>query len=209
MSLLKTSGIISDHLANTPVAGISFGVQPMGVQPIGMNVGMTPFGPTGMGVGLRDSMGNNFGMINGIGIGRNMGALGGLTPVRFKNGLGNLTVTHPVGMPIATSFDPLNPYNTLVSNPWDSLSSDLAALDPIVKKEYNDKGVNVIIAGNNSVVNKVIDCLNAHLTTSSSSTAKVDARSPAPAPPAPAGPPMPLPPFLPGAPAPSPPTPVI
>jgi hypothetical protein len=205
MSYLKASGIISDHLNTTPVSGIGFGVQPYGVQPIGMNIGMGPFGPTGMGVGLRDGMGNNFNMINSIGMG--MGR-GGLTPVRFKKGLGSLTVTHPIGMPIATSYDPLNPFNTVVSNPWGSINSDLAALDPIVKKGYTDKGIDIVIVGNNSSVNKVIECLNTHLesttatpaaTTAATATpaatiAKAAARSAAPDAPI-----LPFPPFLPKA----------
>lgn len=224
MSYLKASGIISDHLNMTPVSGIGFGGQPFGqpygvqpfgqpygvqpfgqpfgVQPIGMNVGMTPFGPTGMGVGLRDGMGNNFNMINSMG-------RGGLTPVRFKKGLGSLTVTHPIGMPIATSYDPLNPFNTVVSNPWGSLGSDLASLDPIVKKGYTDKGIDIVIVGNNSSVNKVIECLTAHLESTTATTpattpatpattaatiAKAAARSAAPAAPI-----LPFPPFLPKA----------
>jgi hypothetical protein len=171
MSYLKASGIISDHLNMTPVSGIGFGVQPygqpIGVQPIGMNIGMGPLGPTGMGVGLTDGMGNNFNVINNMSMGR-----GGLTPVRFKRGLGSLTITHPVGMPIATSYDKFNPFNTVVSNPWGSLGSDLAALDPVVKKGYTDKGIDIVIVGNNSSVNKVIECLNAHLETTTATPAK-------------------------------------
>jgi len=137
-----------------------------------MIVGMGPLGPTGMGVGLTDGMGNNFNVINNMSMGR-----GGLTPVRFKRGLGSLTITHPVGMPIATSYDKFNPFNTVVSNPWGSLGSDLAALDPVVKKGYTDKGIDIVIVGNNSSVNKVIECLNAHLETTTATTAATPAKT--------------------------------
>ena len=104
MSFIKASGIISDHLGTAPVAGIGL---PLGGIPMGGNATMG-FGPLG------------FGAIRPAG---SFGSLGGLMPVSFDSK--TRSVLHPAGMPIATTLNPFNPFDTnstIVSNPFGGLS---------------------------------------------------------------------------------------
>lgn len=148
MSFIKATGIISDHLGTAPVAGIGM---PMSGIPMG-NVSMG-FGPMG------------FGAI------RPTGSLGGLMPVSFDSK--TRSVLYPAGMPIATTLNPFNPYDTnstIVSNPFGGLSG-LSGINfglgnlrvNNVQEIYRKNGVDVIISGCNTDVKKVTECLDSHL----------------------------------------------
>ena len=158
MSLLKATGIISDHIGTSPVAGIgmggltlgslgsfgpmgmgsmgmgSMGMGSMGMGPMGIGSMNMPMGPGGMnmpmGSGVSMGMGPlGFGAIRPMGTGMGMGSLGGLTPVSFSK-RGN-SVLHPAGMPIATTLNPFNPYDpnsTIVTRPFGGLSG-MSGLD--------------------------------------------------------------------------------
>ena len=160
MSLIKATGIIADHLGNAPIAGIGMGM-PMGG--IGMPMGGIGMGNVSMGYGPM-----------GYGAIRPTGSLGGLMPVSFDNN--TRSVLHPAGMPIATTLNPLNPYDansTIVSNPFGGLSGMTGITGANfgfgnlginnVQKIYKNNGVDVIISGCNTDVKKVIECLDSHL----------------------------------------------
>lgn len=155
MSLIKATGIIADHLGNTPIAGIGMPMSGINMPMSGINMPIG-YGPMG------------FGAI------RPTGSLGGLMPVSFDNNTRSLL--HPAGMPIATTLNPLNPYDansTIVSNPFGGLSGMTGITGANfgfgnlginnVQKIYKNNGVDVIISGCNTDVKKVIECLDSHL----------------------------------------------
>jgi hypothetical protein len=103
------------------------------------------------------------------------GSLGGLMPVSFDSKTRSLL--HPVGMPIATTLNPINPYDlnsTIVTNPFGGLSG-MTGLTSMnfdlgnVQKTYNKDGINVVITGCTSDVDDVIKCLTEHLAMSKAS----------------------------------------
>lgn len=107
-----------------------------------------------------------------------MGGLGGFMPVSFDSK--TRSVLHPIGMPITTTLNPINPYDmnaTIVSNPFGGLSglSGLSAnafglLNSIQNTKYETykkNNINVTISGCATDVAKVIECLDKHLSTPS------------------------------------------
>ncbi len=152
MSLLKATGIISDHIGTAPVAGIgmnglslgslgSLGSinMPMGMGSMNIPMGMGSMGsmgsmnmPIGMSMGMDLPMGSGVSMGMGpMGFGaiRQTGSLGGLSPVKFSSKTNS--ILHPAGMPIATTLNPFNPYDmnsTIVTRPFSGLSG-LSGLD--------------------------------------------------------------------------------
>ncbi len=187
MSLLKASGIISDHIGTAPVAAVGMGGLTLGslgpmnlpINPVNMNL---PMGGLPMGNGVSMGMGPlGFGAI------RPTGSLGGLTPFKFSSKTNS--VLHPIGMPIATTLNPFNPFDpnsTIVSNPFGGLSgltglnSNFLGLGTIMEKTYNKNGVDVIIRGCNSDIDAVIKCLDDHLTISKAQSDVTKTTTPTP-----------------------------
>ncbi len=187
MSLLKATGIISDHIGTAPVAAVGMGGLTLGslgpmnlpINPVNMNL---PMGGLPMGNGVSMGMGPlGFGAI------RPTGSLGGLTPVSFSSKRNS--VIHPAGMPIATTLNPFNPFDpnsTIVSNPFGGLSgltglnSNFLGLGTIMEKTYNKNGVDVIIRGCNSDIDAVIKCLDDHLTISKAQSDVTKTTTPTP-----------------------------
>jgi hypothetical protein len=182
MSLLKATGIISDHIGTAPVAGIGMGGLTLGsLGPMNMSMNM-PITPGGMSIPMGPGVSMGMGPL-GFGAIRQTGSLGGLTPVSFSR-KGN-SVLHPAGMPIATTLNPFNPYDansTIVTQPFGGLSGlsglDLASFGGLaglvgttIEKAYNSNGVNVVIRGCNSDVNAIVKCLDENLSMSTGKTA--------------------------------------
>ncbi len=180
MSLLKATGIISDHIGTAPVAAVGMGGLTLGsFGPGTMNL---PINPVNMSVPMGRGISMGMGPL-GFGAIRPTGSLGSLTPVSFSSKTNS--VLHPAGMPIATTLNPFNPFDpnsTIVSNPFGGLSgltglnSNLfgfgaaGLLGTIMEKTYNKNGVDIIIRGCNSDIDAVIKCLDDHLTISKAQT---------------------------------------
>jgi hypothetical protein len=141
MSYLIPKGIISSHIENVPIGGLSLQVAPNLNNIYGSRVPLT-FG---------SQFGTQFGS-------------------RLVNDLDNYTVKTPIGVPIATTFGGLsNNPNTIVTKPFiDSgilkqYNIDLNLPNTQKRELYNEKGVSIVLTGPRNDVDMAIGCLKTHL----------------------------------------------